>query len=90
MSVRGEFVRSVGDAISCLSESDDASAGALAAQLEGALGLAPDDLEAAARALLEHWEGSSPDGLAHSDPTAARLADASERMLAIARLILGR
>jgi hypothetical protein len=90
MSVRGEFARAVGDALACLSESDEASARALAAQIEGALGLAREDLEAAAGALIAHWAGSRPDDFALSPLTAGRLAEASERMLAIARVILGR
>lgn len=90
MSVRGEFVRTVEDAVACLRECEAAPARALGAKLEKALSLAREDLEGAARTLLAGWEGFESDALSLAPPARVRLEDASERMLAISKLILGR
>jgi hypothetical protein len=87
MSVRGEFARTLAETAACLCESDESAARGLAARLEQTRELARNDLEAAARALLADWQATS---LALPAPAQARLAEASERMLAIARVILGR
>jgi hypothetical protein len=90
MSVRGEFARSVAEAAACLSESRESDARRLVERLQRARELAQQDLEAAARALISEWESRPPDALALPAATEARLDEASERMLAIARIILGR
>lgn len=90
MSVRGEFARTVGEAADCLSESRESEARRLVERLLRARELAKRDLEAAARALLSEWESRPTEALALPAATEARLGEASERMLAIARIILGR
>jgi hypothetical protein len=90
MSVRGEFARTVAETVACLAESREAQARQLAAQLEQARLLARDDLQAAARSLLDGWEAATPGAFALPSSTEVRLGEASERMLAIARIILGR
>ena len=89
MSVRGEVGRTLTDTIACPRELEDAAAEALRAQLERAVGLAAQDLEAAARAVLRDWEASALDSVAGDGAAGSRLRDASERMVAISRIILG-
>ena len=89
MSVRGEFGRAVGDAIVCLREAETDPARALAARLEQAQSLTVADLEGAARAVLDDWEASAPTVVGQEAPAESRLRDASERMIAIARIVLG-
>jgi len=89
MSVRGEFGRTVGDAINCLQASGIDAARALATRLERARGLAAEDLEAAARGVLDDWETSAREVLGADDSPGNELRDASERMIAISRIILG-
>ncbi len=90
MSVRGEFRRLVSDTIACLRACDDGAASALADRLETSRSDAAQDLVGAAEAVLEGW---AQDGgaLTVADTDArARLDDAADRMLRIARIVLGR
>jgi hypothetical protein len=89
VSVRGEFLRIVGDAIACLRELRSAPADALAAELERARRAASDDLSGAAERVLELWE-AAPASLSGGAGDAARLGDAADRARAVARVILGR
>jgi hypothetical protein len=61
----------------------------LAARLEQAQSLTVADLEGAARAVLDDWEASAPSVAGQEAPGESRLRDASERMIAIARIVLG-
>jgi hypothetical protein len=89
VSVRGEFVRIVGDAVACLRGQGSAPADTLAEDLELARRAAPHDLSGAATRVLELLD-AAPESLrartAGDDP----LADAAERARAVSRAILGR
>ena len=88
MSVWSEFDRVLGDAIACLRAGSDA-AQELAVDLQKARAGAAEDLPAAAARALELWEGRSVPDLVAADARPA-LDDAGERMIAVARVILGR
>jgi hypothetical protein len=89
VSVRGEFLRIVGDAIARLRELDSQAADSLAADLEQARRSASEDLSGAAARVLELWE-AAPAALAGGAGPADRLGDAAERARAVSRVILGR
>lgn len=89
VSVRGEFVRLVGDAAEALRADPDAGDPLADALLQARAGAA-EDLPAAAARVLELWEGASSERLALRDETRVRLDASCERMLAVARIILGR
>lgn len=89
MSVRGEFLRIVGDAIAVLRGIGSAPAEALAADLEQARAGAEDDLSSAASRVLELWSARAP-AAAEDAVVRDRLEDAGERVLAASRIILGR
>jgi hypothetical protein len=89
VSVRGEFLRIVGDAIARLRELDSEAADSLAADLEHARRSASENLSGAAARVLELWE-AAPAALAGGADPGDRLGDAAERARAVSRVILGR
>ena len=89
MSVKGEFDRLVGDAAASL-RGRPGRADALADALERARASARQDLPGAANRVLALWEEAPIDALDLPDEARGRLDDAAERMLAVARIILGR
>jgi hypothetical protein len=90
MSVRGEFVRIVGDAVDRLREVETERAEGLASDLERVRHDASEDLSAAAARALELWSDALPARLAGGSDSEGPLADVGERMTAISRIILGR
>lgn len=82
MSVRGEFVRIVGDAVRGLRAVDSDAAQSLAEDLQHARDGAAADLAGSAQRVLELCEDRSLAPLG--------VDDAGERMIAVARIVLGR
>lgn len=89
MSVRGEFVRLLGDTAEAL-RGGSAASGALADALLGARELASEDLAAAATRVLELWPDGSAAPLELPRDARERLDEAAERLLAVSCIILGR
>jgi hypothetical protein len=90
MSVLGEFRRASGEAVACLNDSGQGAAQRLALELEGASAARGEDLSDAATRVLGIVERAQPAQLAADDGVRARLEDATERLLALCRIILGR
>lgn len=90
MSVRGEFVRIVGDAIALLRSEGSEPAEALAVDLERARDDASDDLCGAAARVIELWEAGASRVVGGGAQGRVGLEDAGERVLAVSRIILGR
>jgi hypothetical protein len=89
VSVRGEFVRIVGDAVARLRERGSAPADSLAADLELARRGAPHDLSGAATRVIELLD-AAPESLRAHTNAGDPLADATDRARAVSRAILGR
>ena len=90
MSVRSEFARTLSDTIRCLHAADGPRARELARGLERARADANGDLSRAATSVLAEWEPSPADALPIDADTGTALIDAADRMVAIAKVILGR
>ena len=88
MSVKGEFLRLSGDAAASLRDGSEA-AEALADELERIRKAATQDLAAGANDLLELWRDDPGASLQLPAVARDRFGDASERLLAVARIILG-
>ena len=90
MSVQGEFRRLVSDTIACLQAYEAESAQALARRLEDERSSAAQDLLGAAERVIAAWQEAERGIVSDDAEQRARLADASDRMLQIARVVLGR
>lgn len=90
MSVRGEFRRLVADTVACLRSHGDARSQALADRLEAERTAAHEDLQGAAERALEAWDTEGSEIAPTRADERATLVDSAERMVAVARVILGR
>ena len=90
MSVKGEFLRIVGDGIACLRGVGTDPAEVLAADLERAREAASEDLPTAASRVVDLWSDGAPAILGAGSAARDQLEDVGERMLAVSKVILGR
>ena len=90
MSVKGEFVRAVGNVGACLRGVGTAAAEALAGDLESARESASHDLTGAASRVLELWDDAALGALGAGSLAHDQLEDLGERMRAVSKIILGR